>query len=241
MRLWRRVKRAADRIAATAGYFFLRDFIVGDGIVAKKNPTYIERVNVQFEKGRIDGKHTFLDPNAADRSVIIMACSHIEQYLLLGLCTRFRRTPGSGEMEELFEGYGPLSTFAARIAISDILGLLTSDMRHDLNIMKKIRNVCAHSNGPVSFDDQEIASRCQSFKLYTDAGITENTRDISNRHKQRFCVTCQVLLAGMAYTVARSLVELEFSTEHGAEINERAGKKVEDALKKGDVGTPRTS
>ena len=67
---------------------------------------------------------------------------------------------------DLFEGTGPLSTFAARIELAHVLGLIGAKARRDLSLIRKVRNMFAHEAGQISFDDEASASRCG--ELYSD-------------------------------------------------------------------------
>ena len=44
------------------------------------------------------------------------------------------------DVDQLFTGMNPLSTFSARIRIAYALGLVTEDEYHDLKIIKDVRN-----------------------------------------------------------------------------------------------------
>jgi hypothetical protein len=63
-------------------------------------------------------------------------------------------------LKVLFEGYGPLATFSARIDLAYGLGYIAPLQRRDLHLIRKIRNIFAHRTGEVTFDDDDISSRC---------------------------------------------------------------------------------
>jgi DNA-binding MltR family transcriptional regulator len=46
---------------------------------------------------------------------------------------------------KLFEGFGPLSTFSAKIEFAFALGLLPRHVHTDLRTIKKVRNLFAHA------------------------------------------------------------------------------------------------
>ena len=66
----------------------------------------------------------------------------------------------------LFDGNGPLSSFSARIDVACGLGLIAANLRRDLHLIRKVRNIFAHQAGQVNFDDKAIAPRCA--ELYHD-------------------------------------------------------------------------
>src|SRR5579862_7756007 len=103
-----------------------------------------------------------------DRATIITVCGLLEDTIGLGLVYCFKNYPPIEQFDELFEGYGPLATFSAKIAVGTVLGLINKDMRHDLGIIKRMRNGSAHSYLPVSFDASPFRERCRSLKLTTN-------------------------------------------------------------------------
>ena len=73
------------------------------------------------------------------------------------------------EVEELLGSESklerPLSHFSARIRAAYCLGLISEDERHDLTLIRRIRNDFAHDLDSSSFTKREIADRCRSFRL----------------------------------------------------------------------------
>ncbi len=66
----------------------------------------------------------------------------------------------------LFEGYGPLASFSARIDIAAAFGLISETERHDLLVIKRIRNAFAHALSPIDFSDARIQKFCSAFNDY---------------------------------------------------------------------------
>lgn len=72
----------------------------------------------------------------------------------------------SSDFKDLFSGQGPLSTFSAKIKISYALGLISKELRDDLNLYRKIRNKCAHDI-VINTDTKEcIANLSNNFQLW---------------------------------------------------------------------------
>jgi DNA-binding MltR family transcriptional regulator len=68
--------------------------------------------------------------------------------------------------QSLFEGYGPIASFSARIDISLGLGLISRDERHDLHLIRKIRNAFAHdTDHGLSFASEAIAQRVAELMI----------------------------------------------------------------------------
>jgi DNA-binding MltR family transcriptional regulator len=126
-----------------------------------------------------------LDPDALsnlwfkndDRTTAIMVTSFLEDFLAIAILHKFHVKPTEDQLNELFAGYGPLASLAGKVAIGYALGAISADGKHDLGIIRKIRNDFAHTMDPLTFDSQEIASRCHSLKL------TDNLR--SKRVEER--------------------------------------------------------
>src|SRR6202171_4414435 len=101
----------------------------------------------------------------------IVAAAIIEEKLSEVLLTKMR--PLSGEMKKrLFDGYGPLSSFSAKIDLSYALQILNKDQYDDLTVIRRIRNQFGHSMSLVNFDKSEIREHFKRFKTL-QAGETD--------------------------------------------------------------------
>jgi hypothetical protein len=65
--------------------------------------------------------------------------------------------------DQLFSGYGPLSTFKAKIDISYALQLIPKELYISLKTINKIRNKFAHNKTYTKFDDLEIFELVRSL------------------------------------------------------------------------------
>jgi hypothetical protein len=102
-----------------------------------------------------------------DRATAIMATGFLEDLLAIAIVHKFRRVPSENQTTDLFTGYGPLATLSARATLAFLLGVIGPDASHDLKIIRRIRNDFAHVITPITFESEEIASRCKSLKLKT--------------------------------------------------------------------------
>ena len=93
----------------------------------------------------------------SDRSVVILAASFLEQTLEGYIRTKLVDAP---PVSKLFEGYAPLSTFAAKIDIAFALGLIPIHIHDDLRTIKKLRNLFAHKPDSLSFSSSQVADIC---------------------------------------------------------------------------------
>lgn len=65
--------------------------------------------------------------------------------------------------EKLFRGYGPLSSFSAKIDMAYALDLIPDVLRRDLHVIREIRNSFAHATSPQHFDTEELQSLLMKF------------------------------------------------------------------------------
>ena len=96
----------------------------------------------------------------SDRSVVILAASFLEQALEDYIRTKLVEAP---PVSRLFEGYAPLSTFAAKIDIAFALGLIPVHVHDDLRTIKKLRNLFAHKPDSLSFSSSQVTDICRNL------------------------------------------------------------------------------
>lgn len=65
--------------------------------------------------------------------------------------------------EDLFKGIAPLASFSGRTKLAYYLGLISAELRNDLNSIRRIRNDFAHDATILSFETQSIADRCRNL------------------------------------------------------------------------------
>jgi DNA-binding MltR family transcriptional regulator len=100
-----------------------------------------------------------------DRAAAIMAASMLETFLSAAIAYSFRRFPKEADYESIFGGSGPLATFSAKILTGYHMSVISADVRHDLKIIKNIRNNFAHDFASLSFATTHITDSCRSLKL----------------------------------------------------------------------------
>ena len=71
----------------------------------------------------------------------------------------------------LFEGYGPLSTFSARIDVSYAIGLISEETHKHLLAAKRIRNTFAHTDDPLDFRSPTILEACSALPDYKPGSV----------------------------------------------------------------------
>ena len=102
----------------------------------------------------------------SNRGMVLVAAAFIDHALELLLRARFSSSTRKSKkaIDPLFQGFGPLSTFSAKIKICFAIDLLQRWLFKDLEIIRKLRNSLAHSTAPARFDDPEIAGLTRILK-----------------------------------------------------------------------------
>lgn len=101
------------------------------------------------------------------RAAITVGASCVAHALEQLLQSRLRSPQTNREKEVLFSDFGILGSFSEQIWMSYFMNLIGPKTRHDLDILRIIRNVAAHDMNPVSFDDEPISSRLSTLTILT--------------------------------------------------------------------------
>ncbi len=107
----------------------------------------------------------------------------VEAHLQLALI-KIMRVP-KADVNKVFsydqaDGQGELATFAARIHKGAEVGLYEKSMLDDLNWIRHIRNVFAHTRVRVDFDEEAVRDACDSLAVITNlkrVGLEVGHRD----------------------------------------------------------------
>lgn len=103
------------------------------------------------------------------------------------------------KVPELVEGgNAPLGTLAARISACYAMGLITEDERHDLNLIRGIRNDFAHSFH-TTFETETVRSRCQQLRKKAPAYTDDQGVQVGTTAEGQFTSAAVALI--LAYTV----------------------------------------
>ena len=132
---------------------------------------------------------------ASPRSAAIILAAHVEDSLHLALARRLRIKPSS--WREVFSTErGPLGTFANKISMADAIGLISSETRRNLDIIRHLRNAFAHAMRPISFDTKEVADLCAMLRPPSPLPPTTGTHaDAENpTPRQRYQHTCELIM-----------------------------------------------
>lgn len=100
--------------------------------------------------------------HASDRAVGILGGAYVEEALLdallfwLGMDSVQDRGAGKA-IEELLGNGAPLGTFSNKIMLAEAVKLIGPRTRRDLDLLRKVRNHCAHSINPNQFADAPLS------------------------------------------------------------------------------------
>jgi hypothetical protein len=130
----------------------LRGFgVIGGGYIGK-TPVPVDVKAIQRE---MDG--------ASPRATILVGASLLE-YALEELLRNSLRPPASNiEAEAIFSFNGVLGTFSDKIWMAYFMGIIGPATRSDIDIVRAIRNECAHNMNVVTFEMPAIRDRCLSM------------------------------------------------------------------------------
>lgn len=154
---------------------------MGSGSKGKKGKAYAALQSLMLQPGdhsdfwdelfnheASDPKHRIASalrglPKYEDRVAAIIYASILESSLEYAISTRFVLPPDkTGKMFSYPED-GPLSSFAAKIAMGEALGIFGDQMRKDIKWIKDIRNAFAHTRVGISFKTPAVIAACDEL------------------------------------------------------------------------------
>jgi DNA-binding MltR family transcriptional regulator len=95
----------------------------------------------------------------------------------------------------LFAPSGPLGTFSAKINLAYHLEVIDDRIRSQLHDLRELRNACAHSHHPISFDTPELAN--VAARLFAPKGILTKEYLSTRTLRMAFITECLVVEAIM--------------------------------------------
>jgi DNA-binding MltR family transcriptional regulator len=109
---------------------------------------------------------------ASDRAVAIMLGAFVEAALSKYLKAQLRQDMNAEQRSAVYDYDGPLGRFSAKIAMAFAMAAIGPVCRHDLDLIRIIRNGFAHSQKSIKFDDPETAAVCANLKTPDSADAT---------------------------------------------------------------------
>lgn len=132
-----------------------------------KEPAYIREFN-KFTQGtptpddlsRLEAELY----GGSDRASAVMLASFAEAALETFLKSKLRPSCSSDDMRRLFEFSGILGLFGAKTTVSYVFNWYGPETRHDLDLIRLMRNQFAHSRRSFGFVDKPVADVCAQLK-----------------------------------------------------------------------------
>lgn len=117
----------------------------------------------------------------SDRGTAILQASALETILEDAL-SRVMRPLSSDDKGRIFDGQGPLSTFSAKILLGYVLGVYGPKFRHDLDLIRELRNGFAHVRHALTFDIPQISAVCEHLQIPDDEEFRRPPLSYANLH-----------------------------------------------------------
>jgi hypothetical protein len=118
----------------------------------------IERTPENFAKMMFE---PFLQDN--DRSAAITSAALLEHWLQLAIVSKWPKM-SNRTRDELFGDQAPLGNFGAKIKLGYAMGLYEPDVRADLDRVRRIRNLYAHTMMPLDFKAENVSKVCATLQ-----------------------------------------------------------------------------
>jgi DNA-binding MltR family transcriptional regulator len=91
--------------------------------------------------------------NESDRGAIILAATSVEDTLERAILGRMPVLfQDETARKRVFENEGIVGTFSKKLEIAYALGLIDAETRKQIDLIREIRNCCAHARKPLSMD-----------------------------------------------------------------------------------------
>ncbi len=98
----------------------------------------------------------------SDRGCALLAAAYLDQQLERLL--RSWLVADAKVAVNLFGRMRPLASFASRIDLAYLCGLIGPEARRDLHLIRDIRNEFGHTPAPLTFEASSVASRCRELR-----------------------------------------------------------------------------
>jgi hypothetical protein len=136
-------------------------------------PTYIRNFKA-FTRGDL----TFADLpkledelyGSNDRASAVMLAAVVETSLEIFIRSKIRPTFNSDDMRLLFDFRGALGDFASKTLIAYSFNFFGPDTRHDLDLIRVMRNEFAHSRRSFDFEAPAVTAVCQYLRAPDSVG-----------------------------------------------------------------------
>jgi hypothetical protein len=113
--------------------------------------------------------------NESDRGAIILAATNIEDVLEMQITSKL---PALAEDEparkKIFEHDGLISSFSKKIEMAYVMGIIDKAYRKKIDLIREIRNACAHARFPLAMDKQVLRDACKALLAATSNDLKDH-------------------------------------------------------------------
>jgi DNA-binding MltR family transcriptional regulator len=156
-------------------------------------------------------------PETDEATLVITTAAIFEKMLEFMIVLNFGAMPNLSDFNAMFQYPGPLASFAAKINLCFLIGHLPAGLKHDLDIVRDIRNSFCHSLLKRSFSDHDIAQACGELKYGKGIGKPGGTmEDVARAFKRfqpaaraQYTLSCLVILAALVFMYMRKFYQLK--------------------------------
>ena len=120
----------------------------------------------------------------------------IEHQLEAVIKNSLRPAASNTEAEILFSDKGLMGSFSEKIWGAYFMRLIGPKTRLDLDIIRKMRNECAHNMNPISFEIDPIASWLRELRPAVDIDDQDRTL-LKADPRHSFALICHGLIEGL--------------------------------------------
>lgn len=100
-----------------------------------------------------------------DRTVAVIGGASTESALRARILEKMAQLSNT-QFNEIFLGNGPLSTFSAKIKIAFALGIISSEITRNAEIIKEIRNAFSHTQHHMDFNTAQVSDACRLLSYH---------------------------------------------------------------------------
>jgi len=127
----------------------------------------------------------------SDRAAIILLTALIESALAYRIGSSLSFRPNEAQFDHAFRFEGPLGTFSARIEIAFLFGLIDETTRTQLDLVREMRNACAHSKYEMHFGVQELANVAK--RLFRPLGVAHPIDHSRKSLREAFTIEAMII------------------------------------------------
>jgi hypothetical protein len=127
----------------------------------------------------------------SDRATIILISAMLDDALSFRIAKHVICPIDDEQYDYIFRFEGPLGTFSAKMEIACLFGIIEDEVYQGLDIIREMRNACAHSRHPLTFADSAITNVAK--RLSFSLGLSNRRPDDNNNLKSHFVIESMFL------------------------------------------------